>query len=103
MKTAPRDGNAECRVINLDLNAKTLETVVKYLHYRIINSRLSVSNRAVFDIEPDDALDILNAGIYLQCWLLQLVEVIVTLQKLNTLTKKLTNIFRLSQAKILSL
>ena len=67
MKTAPHDGDAQCKVINLDLNAKTLETVVKYLHYRIINSRLSVSDRAVFDIEPEDALDILNAGIYLQC------------------------------------
>ena len=41
MKTAPHDGDAQCKVINLDLNAKTLETVIKYLHYRIINAKLT--------------------------------------------------------------
>ena len=53
--------------MKLDLPAKTLETVVRYLHYRIINSRLAQDDRANFDIEPADALDILNAAIYLRC------------------------------------
>ena len=68
MKKAPKEENTEVRVIRLDLNAKTLETVVKYLHYRIINSRLAVTDRKKFDIEPKDALDLLNAAIYMQCW-----------------------------------
>ena len=65
VKTAPREGDTQTRVIHLDLPAKTLETVVKYLHYRVINSRLAQADRSAFDIEPEAALDILKAGIYL--------------------------------------
>ena len=57
-------------VIKLDLPANTLETVVKYLHYRIINADLEVDDRGEFELEPDEALNVLNAAIYLQCWLL---------------------------------
>ena len=68
VKTAPREGNTDTRVIELnDLPAKTLETVVKYLHYRVINSRLAQTDRDEFQIEPVEALDILKAAIYLQC------------------------------------
>ena len=51
----------------LDLPATTLETVIKYLHYRIINARLEKEDRAKFDLAPEEALNILNAAIYLQC------------------------------------
>ena len=53
--------------IKLDLPATTLETVVKYLHYRIINADLEAEDRAEFELEPDEALNVLNAAIYLQC------------------------------------
>ena len=48
VKTAPKEGNTRTRVIDLDLPATTLETVVKYLHYRVINSRLAQPDRATF-------------------------------------------------------
>ena len=67
VKTASRIGSTQTRVISLDLNAKTLETVVKYLHYRCINSRLAKTDRAEFVIEPEEALHILQAAIYLRC------------------------------------
>ena len=67
VETAPKEGNTKTRVIHIDLPALTLETVVKYLHYRSINSRLAPDDRADFDIQPKDALNILNAAIYLQC------------------------------------
>ena len=67
VKTAERLGDTQTRVITLDLNSSTLETVVKYLHFRIINCRLAKADRAKFSIEPEDALNILNAAIYLQC------------------------------------
>ena len=53
--------------MTLDLPAKTLETVVRYLHYRIINGGLADNDRSEFTIVPEDALDILNAAIYLRC------------------------------------
>ena len=53
--------------IKLDLPATTLETVVKYLHYRIINADLEIEDRSEFELEPDEALNVLNAAIYLQC------------------------------------
>ena len=53
--------------IKLDLPSNTLETVVKYLHYRIINADLELEERAEFDLDPDEALNVLNAAIYLQC------------------------------------
>ena len=53
--------------IRLDLPSHTLETVVKYLHYRIINADLEVEDRAAFELDPDEALNVLNAAIYLQC------------------------------------
>ena len=67
LPTAERLGRTETRVIRLDLSAKTLETVIRYLHYRIINCRLAQGDRADFHIEPLEALDILNAAIYLRC------------------------------------
>ena len=67
VKTAPIEPGSKMRVVNLLLPATTLETVVKYLHYRVINSRLATADRAQFDIEPREALNILKAGIYLQC------------------------------------
>ena len=67
VKTAPKMGNTQTREINIDLPASTLETVVKYLHYRCINSRLAQADRTAFDIKPAEALDILKAAIYLQC------------------------------------
>ena len=67
VKTAPLEEGSRTRVVHLLLPATTLETVVKYLHYRVINSRLSQADRAQFDIEPKEALNILKAGIYLQC------------------------------------
>ena len=68
VKTAPREGNTNTRVIELNnLPSSTLETVVKYLHYRCINSRLAQSDRQEFQIEPVEALNILKAAIYLQC------------------------------------
>ena len=53
--------------MHLELPSNTLETVVKYLHYRIINARLTKDDRAEFEILPEEALNILKAGIYLQC------------------------------------
>ena len=53
--------------ITLDMPAHTLETVVKYLHYRIINKDLEVDQRSKFDLKPEEALDVLNASKYLQC------------------------------------
>ena len=53
--------------IQLDLPSNTLETVVKYLHYRIINADLELEERADFELDPDEALNVLNAAIYLQC------------------------------------
>ena len=53
--------------IKLDLPATTLETVVRYLHYRIINADLELKERAEFHLDPAEALDVLNAAIYLQC------------------------------------
>ena len=53
--------------IQLDLPATTLETVVKYLHYRIINADLELEERAEFELDPVEALNVLNAAIYLQC------------------------------------
>ena len=46
VKTAPRMDKTHTRVVTLDLPSKTLETVIKYLHYRIINARLEKSDRA---------------------------------------------------------
>ena len=66
MKSSTNFSN-EVQSINLDLDAHTLETVVKYLHYRIINADLEVDDRESFDLEPEEALDVLNAAIYLQC------------------------------------
>ena len=51
----------------MDLPSNTLETVVKYLHYRIINADLELEERADFELDPDEALNVLNAAIYLQC------------------------------------
>ena len=67
MPTAERLGRTETRCIRLDLPAKTVETVVRYLHYRVINSRLAKEDRGEFKLESADALDILNAGMYLRC------------------------------------
>ena len=67
VETAPREGTTKTRVVTIDLKSTTLETVVKYLHYRAINSRLAPDDRASFDIAPMDALNILNAAIYLKC------------------------------------
>ena len=53
--------------IKLDLPSTTLETVVKYLHHRIINADLELDERAEFELDPDEALKVLNAAIYLQC------------------------------------
>lgn len=44
---------------------KTLETVVKYLHYRIINKDLQAEERSKFELKPEESLDVLNASIYL--------------------------------------
>jgi len=38
--------------ISLDMPTQTLETVVKYLHYRIINKDLAQEERAVFELKP---------------------------------------------------
>ena len=55
------------REIKLDLPACTLETVLKYLHFRIINADLEQQDRQPFDVDPEEALDVLKAAIYLQC------------------------------------
>lgn len=38
--------------ISLDMPKETLEIVVKYLHYRIINKDLAQEERAVFELKP---------------------------------------------------
>ncbi len=38
--------------VSLDMPTETLETVVKYLHYRIINKDLAQEERAVFELKP---------------------------------------------------
>ena len=38
--------------VSLDMPTQTLETVVKYLHYRIINKDLAQEERAVFELKP---------------------------------------------------
>jgi arginyl-tRNA synthetase len=38
--------------ISLDMPTQTLETVIKYLHYRIINKDLAQEERAVFELKP---------------------------------------------------
>ena len=67
LKLAPTMDNTHTRVVTLDLPSTTLETVVKYLHYRIINGALEKADRTQFGLKPEDALDVLNAAIYLQC------------------------------------
>ena len=62
-----RKEGTQLKAVALDLPSSTLETVIKYLHYRIINAGLQVEQRAEFSLEPDEALDVLNAAIYLQC------------------------------------
>jgi hypothetical protein len=51
--------------VTLDMPTQTLETVVKYLHYRIINKDLEQKDRAKFELRPEDALNVLNAARYL--------------------------------------
>jgi hypothetical protein len=38
--------------VSLDMPTETLETVIKYLHYRIINKDLAQEERAVFELKP---------------------------------------------------
>ena len=67
IQTLPREEGTQLKAVALDLPSSTLETVIKYLHYRIINAGLQVEQRAEFSLEPEEALDVLNAAIYLQC------------------------------------
>lgn len=55
----------ETKEIKLDMDERTLETVVKYLHYRMINKDLPKPHRSRFDIKPEEALLVLNAARYL--------------------------------------
>ena len=57
----------ETREIKLDMPERTLETVVKYLHYRMVNKELVKDQRPKFELKPEDALVVLNASRYLQC------------------------------------
>ena len=54
----PADG------IKLELNAEILEICIKFLHYKVINRQVSFE-RPPFPIEPEVALKVLEASIYL--------------------------------------
>ncbi|TNV73613.1 hypothetical protein FGO68_gene15968 [Halteria grandinella] len=56
----------EQKVINLDLKTSVVETCLKYLHYKLIYRKVSFQ-RPPFHINPEDALEVLKAAIYLQC------------------------------------
>jgi hypothetical protein len=43
-----------------------VETCLKYLHYKLIYRKVSFQ-RPPFHINPEDALEVLKAAIYLQC------------------------------------
>ena len=63
----PTNPRNQLLTINLQLDSKTLETVIRYLHFRIINAGLEKKDRVEFNLEPMEALEVLNAAIYLQC------------------------------------
>ena len=52
--------------IHLDINAEILETCIKFMHYKLINREIS-TERPDFDIDPEIALQVLEAAIYLKC------------------------------------
>ena len=39
--------------LRLDMTDSTLETVVKYLHYRVINKDLPKAKRQTFELRPE--------------------------------------------------
>ena len=58
------------REVKLDIDSKILEITVKYMHYKVIYRDLPLEQRPEFHIDPPNALDVLNAAIYLECWLI---------------------------------
>jgi hypothetical protein len=57
---------SEQKVIHLDIETPILETCLKYLHYKLIYRKVSFE-RPPFHIEPEEALKVLKAAMYLQC------------------------------------
>ena len=48
---------------DLDHSAKIVETLIKYLYFRHLNYRRSLNKLPEFVIEPEIALELLNASI----------------------------------------
>ena len=64
---------SQTKEIELDFARETLERCIEYMHYKYINSQKKqfetpdflVDDK--FDIEPEEALELLKASIFLQC------------------------------------
>ena len=50
--------------IKLDINSEILEVCIKFMHYKVVNRKVSF-DRPPFPSEPTKALDVLKASIYL--------------------------------------
>ena len=57
--------------IHLDIEAEILEICIKFMHYKLINRKISME-RPSFDIEPAIALRVLEAATQLGVWTLWL-------------------------------
>ena len=63
----------QTKQIDVDIDGDTLEKCIEYMHYKFINSQRKQYETAdnvidePFNIEPEEALNLLKAGIYLQC------------------------------------
>ena len=64
---------SQTKQIDVDIDGVTLEKWIEYMHYKFINTQRKMYETAEnvinedFDIEPEEALNLLKAGIYLQC------------------------------------
>ena len=45
-----------------------MEICIKFMHFKFVNKRVSIRDGKKFHIEPELALEVLKAAIYLQCW-----------------------------------
>ncbi len=64
---------SQTKIIELDIDGDTLEKWIEYMHYKYINTQrkqYETEDNLVdeqFDIQPEEALSLLKAGIFLEC------------------------------------
>ena len=64
---------SQTKEIDLHIDGDTLEKWIEYMHYKFINSQRKVYETPdnpvdeEFHIDPEEALSLLKAGIYLEC------------------------------------